>query len=200
MLIVLNLDVLTVLLVAQVHGGPNFQFTNTNYRNSSRIMLDDRELAAWILEKLRPYLADIETEDGEIHQRYSNPTEKSYPPVRLSRLNERLRFLKYGAGQFFKPHCDGTYNTSDCKEVSYYTLQIYLSGDAKSLKGGATRFWVRDRTKKESIFVDVESRLGRVLIFEQAGLLHSGEMVSKGEKISMRTDFLYMRDSDVTPI
>lgn len=187
-----------MLAVAQINGGGDFQYTDTSYRNSSRIMLDDHELAAWILEKLRPYIADIEKEDGEIHQRYSRSRENTWPPVRLSRLNERLRFLKYGPGQFFKPHCDGTYGTPDLKEVSYYTLQIYLSGDAKSLKGGATRFWVLDRSKKEPKFVDVESRMGRVLIFEQAGLLHSGEKVREGEKISMRTDFMYARESDVS--
>jgi hypothetical protein len=33
--------------------------------------------------------------------------------------------------------------------------------------------------------------MGRVLVFEQADLLHSGEPVEKGVKISIRTDFMY---------
>lgn len=40
-------------------------------------------------------------------------------------------------------------------------------------------------------FLDVEPRLGRALIFEQEGLLHTGEPVVEGLKYTVRTDFLY---------
>lgn len=43
-------------------------------------------------------------------------------------------------------------------------------------------------------YVDVESRTGRVLIFEHEGLVHSGEEVIEGLKYSMRTDFMYVEN------
>lgn len=44
-------------------------------------------------------------------------------------------------------------------------------------------------------YLDVEPLPGRVLIFEQDGIPHSGEEVTKGVKYSVRTDFMY----DVVP-
>jgi Rps23 Pro-64 3,4-dihydroxylase Tpa1-like proline 4-hydroxylase len=43
----------------------------------------------------------------------------------LSRLNERLRILKYEGGEYFKPHTDGFYEISDKRETSYYTIHLY---------------------------------------------------------------------------
>jgi len=160
-------------------------------------MIDDFELADWILGKLNPYIQDIKSASGERHALYSQKTtrgekKKPVPPVQLSRINERLRYLKYGPGQFFNRHCDGTYFTPDRKEVSYYTLQLYLNGDADRLKGGATRF--HPSLKKQpgqKDHIDVEPRMGRALIFEQSGLLHSGEEVESGIKLTIRTEFMY---------
>lgn len=145
-----------------------------------------------------------------------NKPTKTEPKAVLTRLNERLRFLKYTPGQFFKPHFDGCYYTDDKSEASYMTLQIYLNGPepspedglqfadpevspdaANPLKGGATRFF-SDKSFRASkkggskdIFFDVEPRLGRVLVFEQEGMVHSGETISSGVKYTMRTDFMY---------
>lgn len=168
--------------------------------NSSRILFDDFELADWILSKLSPHIPDLKTADGRRHRVYSQkttrgaPKETSTPPVQLSRLNERLRYLKYGPGQFFARHCDGTYYTPDRTEVSYYTLQLYLNGDADTLKGGATRFHPAMKKKPgQKDHIDVEPRMGRALIFDQAGLLHSGEEVESGIKLTIRTEFMYKR-------
>lgn len=105
-------------------------------------------------------------------------------------------------GQYFRKHCDGVYHTPDKKELSYYTLQLYLNGSAKDLQGGATRIWRMGNLKKKDIrkaqpgmqlrdFVDVEPRMGRALIFEQTGMWHSGEEVAEGTKYTIRTDLLY---------
>jgi hypothetical protein len=40
-------------------------------------------------------------------------------------------------------------------------------------------------------FVDVEPRVRRALIFEQCGMIHSGEDVEEGTKITMRTDLMF---------
>lgn len=153
------------------------------YRDSGRIIIDDVPLADWILSKIRPYLGEIEHLDDAVHhtraRRGGKKTQLVMPGgARLERLNERLRFLRYGPGQHFSAHRDAIYfDPMDPREVSYYTLQIYLNGTPTTLKGGATRFWGRSHeshryTSKatKSAFVDVESRMGRVLIFEQGVL------------------------------
>ncbi|CAE6406106.1 unnamed protein product [Rhizoctonia solani] len=186
---------------AAINVAANAQVVDTSYRNSSRILYDAEELANEIYEKLKPYLKDIEHMDHSNLHKYSlkKPTE---PPAQLVGLNERLRFLKYGPGQFFRRHCDGVYSSPDGKQISYYTLQLYLNGSADELKGGATRFWKTgsvdgpDRRKAQPgiplrKFVDVDPRVGRALIFEQRGMVHSGEDVKKGTKLTVRTDLMF---------
>jgi hypothetical protein len=191
---------------ALVNAGGGRQVHDSFYRKSGRIMYDDQSLADWILLHIRPYLQDIETIPlSNSHKRYLSTPGKTSPPMQaeMSRLNERLRFLQYGPGQYFKPHYDGVYVTPSHEEVSYYTLHMYLNGDAQTLKGGATRFWTSKNPnrgnkrgkaigKDERAYIDVESRMGRVLVFEHDGLLHSGEEVKEGTKISLRTDFMYV--------
>jgi hypothetical protein len=89
--------------VAQINAGDDKQYLDTSYRNSERIMVDDHNAADWILEKIRPYLKEIEL---------LNRTDRHYVPMsmeeqararaKLVGLNERLRFLKYAPGCFFK--------------------------------------------------------------------------------------------------
>jgi len=64
------------------------------------------------------------------------------------------------------------------------------------VQGGATRFWPNPRLRKgsqagEDVYVDVEPRMGRVFVFEQGDLIHSGEPVTAGIKYTIRTDVLY---------
>ncbi|KAG8896175.1 hypothetical protein FRB99_009032 [Tulasnella sp. 403] len=95
-------------------------------------------------------------------------------------------------------HCDGSYWTPDVSEVSYYTIQIYLTGTASTLKGGATRIWSKSERSRAGPkgYIDVDPRMGRILVFEQDGILHSGEKLVSGEKIAMRTEFMYGRPGD----
>ena len=93
----------------------------------------------------------------------------------MTRLNERMRFLKYGEGQYFRLHFDGSFRVPGGDEGSLYTLHLYLNrvgDDSKEgkLEGGATTFHSDD----ESQDLDVEPKAGRVLIFQHRGLLHSG--------------------------
>jgi len=114
-------------------------------------------------------------------------------------LNERLRFLKYVPGNFFKRHCDALLrHPTNRRLASYYTLQIYLTGTPNTLMGGSTRIFhpkdARDSDLTATLqgpCVDIPARVGRVLVFEQCDLLHSGEPVERGVKVSIRTDFLY---------
>lgn len=70
-----------------------------------------------------------------------------------------------------------------------------LDKDGKQvLKGGATTFhsWnMRER-------IDVVPKYGRVLLFQHRGLLHSGEDVVSGTKLTMRTDIMYMLEGGLS--
>lgn len=113
-------------------------------------------------------------------------------------LGGRLRFLKYGEGQYFQAHCDASYVPSS-SERSFLTLHLYLNdsvsegagGDLLSggsaCRGGATRFWGQNMKD----FVDVEAKIGRVLVFQHRNLLHSGEPVEAGVKKTLRSDIIY---------
>ncbi|GAB1522360.1 hypothetical protein RhiTH_005474 [Rhizoctonia solani] len=107
-------------------------------------------------------------------------------------FNERLRFLKYSPGQYFRKHCDGNYHDPGSGRISYYTLQLYLN-DVSPDQGGSTRFWGSPCSSGEHApYVDVQPKLGRALVFEQAGLLHSGQDVfSGGEKYTIRAELMY---------
>lgn len=79
------------------------------------------------------------------------------------------------------------------------TLHLYLNdsvsddtsedllNDGSVCKGGATRFWGQNMKD----FVDVEARVGRVLVFQHRNLLHSGEPISAGIKRTLRSDIIY---------
>jgi len=93
-------------------------------------------------------------------------------------------------------HCDGTYETPDGKERSYFTLHLYLNDAVgkdgkKQLEGGATTFF--DGTLSQRI--DVVPKVGRVLLFQHRFLIHSGDDVISGEKFTLRTDIMYMLEN-----
>lgn len=110
-----------------------------------------------------------------------------------------------------RPHCDGSYETPDRRERSYFTLHLYLNDTnttlgeepekmstrermeaAKSdLVGGSTRFHSMSMLKE----LDVVPKCGRILIFQQRGLVHSGDDVLQGVKYTMRTDLMYTLES-----
>ena len=84
------------------------------------------------------------------------------------------------------------YETSAGAERSYFTLHLYLNGvlgeDGQAqLEGGATSFYKWDMQHS----VKIEPKCGRVLLFQQEGLLHSGDDVVRGTKMTMRTDLMY---------
>lgn len=93
-------------------------------------------------------------------------------------------------------HCDGSYVTPSGDEISYYTLHLYLNEPAPAAPGektggGATRFHSLSWDDKR--YLDVQPKVGRVLIFQHRNLLHSGDDVIRGTKYTLRTDLMYMK-------
>ncbi|KAJ7603563.1 hypothetical protein FB45DRAFT_729884, partial [Roridomyces roridus] len=117
---------------------------------------------------------------------------------RMVRLNEWLRFLRYPRGGFLRQHCDGPYINRETKQRTFFTLQFYLPSDASGSnesflhpEGGSTRFL--SKYTKRIDYADVKAIPGRALIFQHAHLLHTGEEVTGGVKVTVRSDILYER-------
>ncbi|PSN67210.1 oxidoreductase domain-containing protein [Corynespora cassiicola Philippines] len=179
---------------AMINIGGGFQRLMTEERNCGRIIWDNRELAAKIW-------ARVEASVPEIHSLYGQPRITGVGPARwnetwkVTRLNERLRFLKYTGGEYFRPHADGAYETPDKTERSYFTLHLYLNDSqaqegGEELRGGATTFHSYSMKKR----VDVVPKSGRVLLFQHRDLVHSGDDVISGTKYTMRTDIMFHRE------
>ncbi|KDR83068.1 hypothetical protein GALMADRAFT_113235 [Galerina marginata CBS 339.88] len=196
--------------------GPT-QTVHSNFRNSERILHIDAEASNMVYERLLPL---VEHDLGEIAVggRWEGITgktgRKQGPKWKLvgGRVNPRLSFLRYGPSHYFKSHCDGLNDLvreDGTVHKSFVTLHLYLNGSAdpitgdidstqatfkllsndpdEPLEGGATRFWTPDKKH----FLDVLPRVGRVLVFQQRMLVHSGEEVVQGIKYTMRGDFMF---------
>jgi len=178
---------------AAVHYGlgAHEKYINTDYRNSERILRFDDDAAKVIFERLLPHVQElVELRDGSEWESVVSPKGVGKWKVwKLVGLNERLSFLRYGPGNYFRQHCDGQLELPDGRK-SRVTVQIYLGEDG--CVGGATRF-LDPRGKKEK-FLDVEPKMGRVLIFQQRGMWHSGEDVVAGRKFTLRSDLMFREE------
>ena len=146
------------------------QIIDTNYRNNKRWLNFDKKLAETFFEKIKSHI----------------PIEFEGNPV--SCLNERLSFLKYSPGEYFKAHEDGCYIRPDNSEISYITVQIYLN-DLKEEDGGSTTF-IKDAYNKIYQDYSVIPKVGRVLLFEHE-IEHEGSILNNGLKYCIRTDVMY---------
>jgi len=146
------------------------QIIDTSYRNNQRWLNFDKKLAETFFEKIKSYI----------------PIEFEGNPV--SCLNERLSFLKYSAGEYFRAHEDGYYIRPDNSEMSYITVQIYLN-DVKEEYGGATAF-IKDTYNRIYQDYSVIPKVGRVLLFEH-NIEHEGSILKNGLKYCIRTDVMY---------
>ncbi|KAI5861176.1 hypothetical protein GGS23DRAFT_577469 [Durotheca rogersii] len=185
---------------ALVNIGGGFEIAEPQYRNSDRIIWDQQEVVDRLWARLAavPQVSDSLLAFGQSHLR--GPVGAGGAPVQewwdFHRLNRRMRFLRYGPGQFFRPHCDSAYSerTDDGHAVlTHFTVHLYLNdsrqevGDASDLVGGATTFFSSDLARR----LDVDPKAGRVLIFQHQRLYHAGDDVLAGTKYTMRTDILY---------
>jgi hypothetical protein len=94
---------------AKVNAGVGYEFINTDYRNSDRIIWDSKVLAERLWGRvlqgkgMKEYLSVL---DGEEYFPVLGYTKHKKDgriwEATTQGVNERLRFLKYGAGQFFK--------------------------------------------------------------------------------------------------
>ncbi|RXW17167.1 hypothetical protein EST38_g8684 [Candolleomyces aberdarensis] len=177
---------------AAVHYGleADQQYVDTEYRNSERILRFDHDAAAAIFQRILPHVQElIEIEAGSSWATIVSAPGRIKGTWKLVGLNERLSYLRYGPGHYFREHCDGQLELPDGRK-SRVTIQIYLGNDG--VEGGATRF--HDLRSKRAF--DVLPKKGRVLIFQQRGLWHSGEDVVKGLKYTLRSDLMFRQSEE----
>jgi len=153
---------------ALVNTGGGRQELITDVRQSDRCIMDDNSMAAEIFRRIKPYI----------------PGEFMGCPI--VGLNERLRFLKYNPGDYFKPHCDGSYVRPDNSQHSLMTVLLYLNS---GMKGGSTKF-VHDNNPL--LDVEIVPEPGLVLIF-QHDIYHEGTMLEDGVKFNVRSDVMFRR-------
>lgn len=190
---------------AMVNVGMGQQKIMTDIRLCGRIIWDTPEVVDALLTRIRPHLpSDIVTLNNAAGITGAGPVKRK-ETYQMTRLNERLRFLKYTSGMYFREHQDGSYITPDGSEISFMTAHIYLNGQddgevvqdsntedsQKPLKGGATRFF----GYRDAVF-DVSPATGACLIFQHRALHHSGEEVEQGTKYTIRTDIMYRKEGE----
>jgi len=195
---------------AMINVGGGRQMLSTETRNCGRIIVDDEILAKRLQDRIMPHLPhEIVTLENKAHITGNGPPRRKQV-LRITRLNERLRFLRYTQGMYFREHCDGSYVTPDGKEISFMTVHLYLNGkateagngavedvkqqkmpvDERPLTGGATRFHSTYPAYLER-HLDVVPETGSCLVFQHRGLMHSGDDVIYGTKYTLRTDIMY---------
>ena len=139
-------------------------------RNNERVLLDDPALAADLFDRSKPCLPAVV--DGNS----------------LTGFNERWRFYRYGPGQTFKPHRDGSYFSVKTFEESQITFMIYLND---GVTGGETRFFAgMDEVFHGRFYLSVQPKEGMALAFVHA-IWHEGVVVQSGTKYVLRTDVMY---------
>ncbi|PWY86046.1 oxidoreductase domain-containing protein [Aspergillus heteromorphus CBS 117.55] len=115
---------------AMINIGGGRQIIATDSRNCGRIIFDTPLLASRLLARLMPFLHDLGI-DRVDDQPLVTGLAGRYKSYRLTRLNERLRFLRYEGGEYFRPHWDACYSTPDRTEKSFYTVHLYLNGSGE---------------------------------------------------------------------
>jgi len=182
---------------AMVNIGNGIEIFDGSYRNSDRIVWDHQEVVDRIWGRITSRAPQARDELDAV-TREGPGWSVTWG---FASFNQRMRFLRYGPDQFFRPHCDGAFSeVRDGKQYStFYTVHLYLNdsveevGETADLKGGATSFLSRDKRRK----VSVHPKAGRVLIFQHDKLYHSGDDVLQGTKFTVRMDMLYARGERV---
>ncbi|XP_038067998.1 probable prolyl 4-hydroxylase 10 [Patiria miniata] len=152
---------------ALVNIGGGRQKLMLSARNNQRCLIDSTELVDAFWERLAEFIP------------------QPFYGYKALGLNERLRFLRYDPGEYFKPHFDGSYERKN-GEHSMVTVQIYLN---EGFKGGSTTFLPYFNSDDDPP-VECVPKIGRVLIFEHR-LYHEGSMLKDGRKYAIRTDVMY---------
>ena len=156
---------------ALVNVGGGRQKLMQDVRNSSRCIIDDERVAEMFYQQTKDYIPE-----NFLNEKWTKIS-----------INERLRFLRYQKGGYFKPHHDGCYQRPDGMEQSFVTFFLFLNEECE---GGASTFV---NPRDSSITHPCEPKTGRLVLF-QHNIFHEGSFVKGGHKYALRSDFMYKRN------
>jgi len=125
-------------------------------------------------------------------------------------LNARFRFYRYGPGDYFAPHTDGSWPGSRVVDGelldnaypdrwSQFAFLLFLSDD---YQGGATQFYLSKtgtarpaRHPDDAVVIDLQTPLGAALCFPHGThplhCMHGSQQISSGTKYIIRSDVLF---------
>ena len=145
------------------------------YRDNDRLLVQQPRLAAALWARVQMFVP------GEIDGR------------RPIGLNKAVRIYRYGPGQRFGQHIDGSVQCPETGAWSEYTVLVYLNGGGDDeLRGGETTFW-KGTGKKQTVALSFPPARGACLLHGHGHrcLLHAGEEVQRGVKYLLRSDVMY---------
>ncbi|GMH97550.1 hypothetical protein TrST_g6727 [Triparma strigata] len=186
----------------------NQQVTMTNYRKSSRCIIDSDNIAGVIWERISNHIpqpsqisslqlsAPPRNGGRNCHRRNIDASLQRKTPAESSHwrpyeINHRMRFLRYDEGEYFNRHGDGCYvddSDESKRRQSWVTFQVYLND---GFEGGGTTFVARGENESKDVTVVPET--GMVLLFSHP-IEHQGDLVASGRKYAIRSDIMFERD------
>ncbi len=152
----------------------------TYYRNNDRFVIDNEGLANQLFEKVKQYLPEVIVTKSTI--------QAENGIWYLKELNNRIRYCKYSANQYFHRHLDGVHYRNDTTQ-SKLTFMIYLNS-ATEFKGGRTLFFKTKETNE--VWASYIPKQGDLIVFDH-NVWHEGEVLTQGEKFVLRSDILYSK-------
>ena len=160
-------------------------YPDPDVRQCGMVQVDDAALATHLWARIRPMLQTMSWEGLAVA--FPSGTNSWQP----SGVSHELRILRYGAGDYFKPHTDGFLRVSS-QERSFLTVLVYLNdlGEPATV-GGGTRFLPTRSTAPPTV---VRPVLGSMLCFDH-DLYHEGEALQSGWKYVLRTDIVFRTHS-----
>lgn len=125
-------------------------------------------------------------------------------------INSRFRFYRYGRGDYFAPHTDGSWPGSrvidgDLIDNAYndrWSQLSFLLFLTEDYAGGATQFYVSKanparpaRRPAEADIIDLRTPIGGALCFPHGmhplHCMHSSQEITSGTKYIIRSDILF---------
>jgi prolyl 4-hydroxylase len=153
--------------------------------NPASLFTDKFGKEHFVLDKrkgLRCIIDDLNFADKLLHKIYQF-IPKTYKNMKLHSINNRLRFLKYNSGDFFKRHSDGNY-ISENGSISQITILIYLNDDYTD----AYTTFFKDPDDYDGYVI--KPSIGMLCLMDQK-VGHEVNPLSSGIKYVIRTELMY---------
>ncbi|MDH3635891.1 MAG: 2OG-Fe(II) oxygenase [Gammaproteobacteria bacterium] len=125
-------------------------------------------------------------------------------------INSRFRFYRYGPGDYFAPHTDGSWPGSrvidgeliDNAYSDRWSQLSFLLFLSENYEGGATRFFVSPdnpahpaSNPDDAIVIDIRTPIGGALCFPHGvhplHCMHASQEITEGVKYIIRSDILF---------